>query len=306
MERLVAYFQEAKVCGQSRKLGIETETLFVDHQNQPISYLTSQNIMQYLRDILGWQATAQKNGVVVRLEKAGFAISYELGWNNFELTTPASDSIKDVFRGHDQMLKELYQAGEVYAAQPLAGSTQGSWDHHFSDTLIIPDQRDKIWLKLDGKALFGLGHIAAVHFNLDLRSIAEGMVWIEKLNRFFVAVGWPPPDNLSVWQKYIKESLVGYDEKRYGPAPDDFGEYCHILSSFAVVIEREGGDLHIANPPMPFSAAKNPDIDLFLRSVWWYPRLRMRNRNLVLEIRDVPRGIEPQESFGLIREVLEF
>ena len=306
MERLLAYFQGAKVCGQNRKLGIETETLFVDVRYQPISYLISQGMMQHLRDVLDWQVAAQKNGVIVRLEKAGFAISYELGWNNFELTTPAYDLAEDVFREHDQMLKELYQAGEDYAAQPLAESAQGSWDHHFSDTLMIPDQRDKIWLKLDGEALFGLGHIAAVHFNLDLKSIPEGMAWIRKLNHFFVEAGWPPPYNLLVWRKYIQESLVGYDEKRYGPAPDDFGEYCHTLSSFAVVMERQGKDLHIANPPLPFYRRQNPDIDLFLRSVWWYPRLRVRNGNLVLEIRDVPRGIEPRESFRMIREVLAF
>lgn len=306
MERLAAYFQGAKVCGRDRKLGIETETLFVDAQYQPISYLISQGMMQYLRDILGWHMAAQKNGVIVRLEKTGFAISYELGWNNFELTTPAYDLAEDVFREHDQMLKELYWAGERYAAQPLVGSAQGSWDHHFSDTLMIPDQRDKIWLKLDGEALFGLGHIAAVHFNLDLKSISEGMAWIRKLNYFFVEVGWPPLHNLSVWQKYIKESLASYNEHRYGPAPDDFEEYCHILSSFAVVMERQGGDLQIANPPLPFCRRQNPDIDLFLRSVWWYPRLRVRSGNLVLEIRDVPRGIEPKESFRLIREILAF
>ena len=77
--------------------------------------------------------------------------------------------------------------------------------------MIIPDKRDRVWLDLDGPALFYLGHIAAIHINIDLVSIEEGEKWINKLNLFYEEAKWPAKENLLFWKKYIDESRVGYD-----------------------------------------------------------------------------------------------
>ncbi len=62
--------------------------------------------------------------------------------------------------------------------------------------------------------------------------------------------------------------------------------------------------LNIANPAMSFAKTKDVDIDLFLRSVWWWFRLRVRGENLVLEIRDVPRSLGVEASFWIIQKIL--
>jgi hypothetical protein len=298
MKRLQAYFEKATTCGSERKFGIEVETLFVNDQNRPISYQVSQDMMRFLIDFFGWQVTNLKNDVILRLEKDGYAIAYELGWNNFELTTPAY-CLENDFSEYERMMKELYWAGEYHKTKPFVGSDYGCWDNFLSNTVVIAEERDKIWLKLDGEALFGLGHIACVHFNFDLQSISEGMGWIQRLNASFLELGWPV-------QNYIRNSLVGYEETRYGPPPDNFLEYCCSLAFHKVVMDTTRGELRIVDRPGPFKNHPNPDIDLFLRSVWWYPRLRVRGGRLVLEVRDIPRAISVKQSFLMLRGVLNF
>jgi len=198
-------------------------------------------------------------------------------------------------------LGEISRAGE----QCGAVLTDLSWDGSSSNTLIMPDKRDEIWLELDGQALYGLGHIASIHFNIDLVSVEEGMRFISRLMPLFEKQGWPPQSNSGVWNGYLRESRAKYQEGRYGPPPTDFCKYCSRLASYAVVMNSINGRLEIAKPRLPFANCSNPNIDMFLRSVWWWMRLRVRGGKLVLEIRDVPRTIPTKESFDMIRNCLD-
>lgn len=328
MERLEKYFKDAETCeSETRTVGTETESLFVNElSNRPISLKTSQKIMENLVTEFGYKIKEEKNNLITRVEdREGFTVFYELGWNNFELTTPPANvkNSSDLFLDHDKRVDELSFAGKLAKAKML----NGSWDNSLSNTLIIPDKRDEVWLKLDGPALYGLGHIASIHLNISLTSINEGMEWLRKIKYELYATGsrllqpnnifsneplnpdiarnakeeyastWPPKENYSVWQKYINESFANYENGRYGPPPDNFQDYCKKLSEYKVVMNRINGELNIFTPAMSFAETKNADIDLFLRSVWWWSRLRVRGENLVLEIRDIPRALGPQKAF---------
>ncbi|MFA7310211.1 MAG: hypothetical protein WC050_04895, partial [Candidatus Paceibacterota bacterium] len=140
------------------------------------------------------------------------------------------------------------------------------------------------WLALDGKkALVPLARISAVQFTVDV-TLDDAM---PKLNRLLAEcdrfLSDYPQD--AVWREYIRSSSAGYRSDRYG-GPREFtslGHYCDELARHAAV---RGTSL------VPFSEAaieSNAEITLFIRSVWWYFRLRRYGYNLCIEVRPLPR-----------------
>ena len=304
MNRIEGYFQKAEVSegGTKRMVGVETETLLIDKSTlQPISMEISQMIMRDLTLFGGWKVHEEKDGKIVCVERESSLIFYELGWNNFELVSPAYQIDNSNFMSeHENHLAQLGFTAQKFDAI----ATEKSWDKSLGNTLMLPDKRDKVWIDLDGEALFGLGHIASIHFSVDLTSIEEGESWIAKINELFAKNSWPPKENFTIWQDYIKNSLARYEYGRYGHAPKDFSEYCKKMSEYKVVMNTNGsGPYRIANP-VPFYSTSDVDINLFVRSVWWWTRYRVRGNKLVLEIRDIPRTLGPKTSWELIRDVI--
>lgn len=304
MERLAEYFNKAKTCVDfSRKIGLEVETLFIDGASQePITLEVSQGMMFYLIENLEWKLQQSKNGKAVCLEKDGYWLTYDLGWNNFELITPPTkiDSGGGFPSGYYDVEQNLEDAARKFNAEACLNG----WDGCRSNTLIMPDKRDEIWLELDGPALFSLGHIAAIHVNIDLCSMAEGESFIKKLLSAFQAKDWPYHRNRRIWQYYIDNSLADYEADRYGPPPCNFTKYCEELAAKKVVMNSINGDLRIAKPASPFGGCPEVDIDMFLRSVWWWYRLRVRSGRLVLEIRDLPRSAGAEKCLKFVIDTL--
>ena len=291
MQRLKKYFCTAEITPkEQRTLGLEIETLFTS-DNQPISLETSQAIMSELIKNFSWDKKAETNNIITNVEKGGFNIIYELGWNSFELISPPFllSELGKLIAKYKQRLQELYSCARAYGAEPIFQPSDG----FHNNTLIIPDKRDEIWLELDGPVLKELGHIASVHYNLSLESIEEGMKLIKKINNLYKILDIPPLSVRLAWQKYIKESRAGYEKNRYAPPPETFNAYCQNLSELKVVMNRSGGKL-LRIKPTPFYQLNKVDIELFLRSVWWWTRLRKRNKKLVLEIRGFPRVTDKQ------------
>jgi len=302
MERLRAHFENA-VCSypSQRQIGLEIETLIIDSESKPIDPLTSQNLMRRLANQYGWQIMEIKNGQIVKLQKHGFRLIYELGWSNFELISPAFGLDQDFLRKTRFILNMISQAAQDLKARAL----EKSWDRFRSNTLMMPDRRDEIWLALDGPALFGLGHIASIQFNIDLASIDEAMDWIKKLTGLYERKNWPFVHNFQIWRDYIANSTAKYEKSRYALPPKTFEQYLKQLSELKVVMHQHNGTMQIAADPQPFSASPQVNIELFLRSVWWYFRLRVRNRKLVLEIRDIPRWLGIEKSWQIIKQTLD-
>jgi len=91
----------------------------------------------------------------------GDTISYELGRHNLEVAVvPTVGGSALIGRAHG-VLQELYQAARGFAARPLFEPTLSGSE----DLLAIPDERDAIFVQLDGReALNLLARTACVQF----------------------------------------------------------------------------------------------------------------------------------------------
>jgi hypothetical protein len=245
-----------------------------------------------------WQIKTMKGGCIAELAKREsdahsleWLLCYDLGWNLFELITPTdrvgNRTLFDETCFHLQ--NELYTAAKEENAEPVIGCA----DESDENTLMLPDDRDQVWLELDGPALQHIGHIASVHYNIDLVNVAEGMAWMERLNSIYRASGWPPTQVRSRWSKYLNGSQARYESTRYGPPPTRFDDYLELLCAHKVVMQRisDDGSLTMVPAPQPLAVGRPEGFEeeMFLRSVWWWSRLRVRGRQLVLEIRGTPR-----------------
>ncbi|MFC1787886.1 hypothetical protein ACFLZY_01560 [Patescibacteria group bacterium] len=310
MKRLFDFFHNAKGCHPNkRRVGLEIETLFIDKNGLPISFPLSQAIFVSLAKTGDWKIAKEKNGVITHLVNPGsdFELFYELGWNNFELTTPTW-LIEEIAWGEILAnLDQLYSTAETLGAYPVFSFTDDCLLH---DTLALPDKRDHIWAELDGRqALRVLGHIATVHFNLDLVSLDQGMDYIRQINGYYSRAKSDPTSHQhdEIWMSYIRNSKAQYETDRYGFAPDYSSyHYFRRLSELKVVMTCQNNKLKLCRLARPFSQTEAVNLDLFLRSVWWHSRLRVRGGTLVLELRNNLRGADEmiEEEWTKIKQIL--
>lgn len=191
-----------------------------------------------------------------------------------------------------KVLEQVYAVAANYQLHPYF-FPQLAIGQQEESLLVIPDERDVIWLKLDGRASLGLlARCSAVQFTIDIwpeevigviNNLARQLpLWLESY----------PQDK--AWKEYIKSSLAGYEIDRYG-GPLYFSsleDYCEKLSRYKVV-----------TPNGLVDPGQVPDINLglYIRSIWWYFRLRRYDRKLCLEIRPLPRLSDSELSRQLSR-----
>ncbi len=259
-------------------VGSEIETFFVDNEGNAITIGQSQNILHCLTSA-GWTVAARKGDMVTEVRKGTSKVLYELGYPNIELAVCPQEPEKLI--GHSRnLLGEIYRAAERNGAYPLFAPVFGDSGNY----LAIPDGRDATWLALDGKeALSPLARISAVQFTVDV-TLNDA---IRKLNRLGNNIGAfleKYPQN-KVWRHYVRTSPAGYRADRYGgPLEfDSLWHYCAALAEHAVVSGTVLAPFEKAN------LCSNDSISLFIRSVWWYFRLRRYGSNLCIEVRPLPR-----------------
>lgn len=279
VDQLMNYFGNTRAKpARDRWIGSEVETFFIADDGRAITIEQSQHILRHLAGN-GWVVEKKKADMLTEVSKGTSRILYELGYPNLELSVCPHERNRII--GHTKsLLDELYRAAEAHGAHPhFAPIFAGNGDY-----LAIPDERDAAWLTLDGrKALSPLARTSAVQFTLDVSPDDS----IEKLKKLLARrkdfLDAYPQD--AVWRRYIASSRACYLPDRYG-GPDDFAslaEYCEKLCGHDVV---RGTGL------VPFRDADlsgNEDISLFIRSIWWYFRLRKYGRNLCIEVRPIPR-----------------
>lgn len=258
-------------------VGTEVETFFVCDGGSAISLEQSQGIMRSLLT-KGWELSAQKGDMLTELKKGSSKVLYELGYPNIELAVAPYEPDRLIERTRD-LLDDIYRSAETVGAHPMFAPMFGGGDY-----LAVPDERDATWLQLDGKqALSPLAKISAVQFtlNVTLERAIETLNRLLRCRNDFLAAY--PQD--AVWREYIRASKAGYLPDRYG-GPDTFEsieDYCSELARHDVVV---------GNALVPFAKAElagNDSISLFIRSVWWYFRLRRYAHNLCIEVRPLPR-----------------
>ncbi len=275
-------------------VGVEVETQFVYEDGRPISVETSQAILRDLlysnSDPTPWKIETSKNSLVTEIKDSenGTRILYELGRHNIEISfSPFSAYFLNNTENGRLMnpvrfqLNYLYASAAKFGAHPLKQPILETEE----DLLVMPDERDATWLKLDGRGPLNLlARTSSVQFTID---VTPGDSW--KLINFLTRemplfLSDYPQDAL--WKRYIKESPAGYEENRYGNSGVTFeslAHYSEVLSGFKVV----SGTRLVAG-----SEARDFNIPLFIRSVWWHFRLKRYGRKLCLEIRPFARRLD--------------
>jgi len=277
MRRLKEYFTEGIVSETLQTIGAEIETQFVDLDNNPISTQMSQQMLMLLVERGEWRADSQKGGLITSLvDSRGNKIFYELGRHNIEVATAVStpDQVLSVTQG---CLDQVYEAAQEVGAKPyFAPILPGE-----EDLLVIPDERDATWLELDGRdALAPLARASAVQFTISVAS-EEAIEILNALGRRIDLFLSDYPQD-AIWRRYIAESFAGYIFDRYGGplAFESLDDYCQSIIRHDVV---EGSSL------VPFASMEEVDIPLYLRSVWWYFRLKRYGDALCVEVRPIAR-----------------
>ncbi len=286
MQRLVNYFTSSIVSKTLQTIGMEIETQFVDRQGRAIQTETSQQMLGFLTKV-GWRVENRKGGLITTLaDEDGNKIFYELGRHNMEVSTVASTSNLVLTTGQ-KCLNQLYCTARVFGAEPYFEPILRSKE----DLLVVPDERDAVWIQLDGRsALAPLACTSSVQFTISVDP-KDAITILNKLGESLGTFMMDYPQEV-VWKKYVKESSAGYRSDRYG-GPVFFESlqcYCSALAQHDVV---QGARL------VPFSEVSNLDIPLFLRSVWWYFRLKRYGNALCIEVRPMARRGDEQFQLQL-------
>lgn len=279
---LVAYFTEGLddyPFGQT--VGSEIETQFVyDCNSRPINLDTSQAVLRQLAEH-GWQVTGTRGDSVTEVSQGGNRILYELGSSNLELVGAAVPP-RELISRLKGSLAQLYLAAQVVGCRPLFEPIVEV--ARPEDLLVIPDERDAAFGELDGRSSLALlTQCSAVQFVVDVPPAQA----IEMLNRLGARLdkflAFYPQDSL--WRRYIQESRAGYGTSRYGGPVifRDLDDYCQQLLVHQPILNGRMASFD------DVAELTFDQITLFLRSIWWYFRLRRYGRKLCIEVRPLAR-----------------
>ena len=281
MQKLISYFTDGITSQTLQTVGAEIETQFVDKDGKAVQTQTSQQMLNYLAEN-GWTVDCRKGNLITTLvDRDGNKIFYELGRHNMEVSTVASTPacVLDIAQ---KCLTQLYESARKVGSQPFFAPILFGDE----DLLVIPDERDAIWLELDGRdALAPLARTSSVQFTISV-SPQEAMGVLNKFgNRIDSFLLDFPQD--AVWKRYIVDSSAKYLSDRYGGPLvfESLENYCQALVRHDVV---QGARL------VPFRDVSNLEVPLYLRSIWWHFRLKRYGNALCIEVRPMARRADEQ------------
>ena len=164
MKKLIRYFTEGITSQTLHTIGAEIETQFVDKDGKPVETKVSQHMLRFLAE-KQWKVEGLKGDLITTLvDKDGNRIFYELGRHNMEVSTKVSTQtgVIDIAK---KCLDQLYKAASVFGAEPYFAPILSGEE----DLLVIPDERDAVWLDLDGRdALAPLARTSSVQFTVSV------------------------------------------------------------------------------------------------------------------------------------------
>jgi hypothetical protein len=261
MKRLIEYFStgtEKTRFGSS--FGAEIETHILTADDHPISREVSDAI-RLDPQLIRWTP------------------KLELGRQLVELCVGPHPTLELLVEETSEALAALSEVSERFEAKM---SDQATLDHDEA-LLYSAEWRDDLWTTIDGKeALEHLCRIASAQITIAV-SPHDAIEWTNLLLRQFDREPYRANDN--AWRAYIEGSRYPYCNDRYG-GPEGFssiGEYCRELAKHRVLMHRG------AICDLPLQQVADPDISLFVRSVWWHYRLKRYGNTLALEVRPIPR-----------------
>lgn len=280
MNRLLAHFTNTKPTTSGEWIGLEIETILTMASGEPISQGVSRAIRTYTMG-----------------RPAGCVHSIDLSRATFELAVGPCQTWGELLELAHKSLHWLYAVAARFGAVPFFGP-ELDWSRPLVD--VTSDPRDQVWVQLDGQAALEHLTCASVQFNVDVSQAGAVPIINELWARRIHEVDFGSNDVR--WRRYIAESRAAYHPIRYaGPSWfADLADYARQLSGLPVVMHQ--GNIARLDPLGPESI----DIELFLRSVWWHYRLRVRRGKLVLEIRPFARRSDEclEKYWGLVASVI--
>ncbi len=284
VKKLEEYFLSTRnTVGITDSIGAEVETQFISSNGLPASLEQTQKLFSIFVDSSGWKVDTFRGQLITGVVSShGTKIFYELGRHNLEVATIPYDNKENLILSLNGVLEQLYSRAYKCGIYPYFGPIlQGN-----EDALVVPDERDKTWVKLDGrKVLNTLAYISSVQFTFSV-SADKSIGILNKLNahRDIFLEEFPQDE---IWKEYIIDSSAGYEESRYGGPVffEDMADYCRTLDEYKIV----SGESLIQSKQMD-----NADISLFLRSIWWYFRLKRYGDTLCIEVRIFARKSDGQ------------
>lgn len=263
-------------------VGIEVETDFVDREGFPISTEVTKKLLECSKD-----------------KPEGTSLKLELGRQKIEASIAPQPTATLTIASMQKSLEWLYQQAEQLGAYPSFAPEM----QYQGSLLWVQEERDEIWVNLDGKeALEELCRCSSVQFTVDVHPSDA----INVVNRLHAAKlherDYAP--NHQRWLNYISKSAAAYLPDRYG-GPSRFTD----LEDYAAQLAKHDVVMHQGLPTKAsLHNLENPDIDLFLRSIWWHYRLRRYGNTLAVEMRPFARRGDGDllELWKLIAEAAGF
>ena len=276
-EELLAYFTSGLRTRAGHTVGVEVETSFLERESMlPISLAQSQEIFSGLAR-KNWSIENTRGELITTLKsERGDMLTYELGRQNLEISATSGIDGTTGLSNALCALEELYESARFVGALPTFSPMLNTDE----DLLVIPDERDAVWVALDGReALKPLATISSVQFTVEVSRENA----IPALNRLSDALPQfletYPQD--SVWQDYIANSKAGYERSRYGGP--------HYFNSLEDYVQKLGSYTVVSGTRLIHQTLVE-NVPLFIRSVWWYFRLRRYGDRLCIEVRPIARS----------------
>lgn len=276
------YFRGGGLGACSNTMGVEVETIFTttNKRTNLLSFRQSQQMFEGMCK-RGWVPQRTDCGKIMELtDSMGNSVKYDAGHANLEIASAPRPTPSAVFELVRRPLGELYLEAKCVGADALRGPIVKSR----ADTLIDFTERDRSWIALDGRNVFAqIARIASFQMTIAVpleRAIDTVNLLHEKIDIFRKRF---PQDR--VWRTYVERSAAGYLPNRFGGPTrfESLRHYCEELAKHQVI------DISTQRL-VPFSEVnkRSLDVNMFLRSVWWYFRLRRYGNQLCIEIR--PNG----------------
>lgn len=283
MRKLVDYFSSGITSRTLRTTGMEIETQFVDEGGRAIQPQITQNMLDFLiRN--GWDVCGRRNGLVtIVTDKRGNKIfwEFEMGRHHLEIATAVSTPTR-VLELAGECLTRLYDAANEFGAIPhFAPILDGA-----EDLLITSDGQDNAWIGLDGRGVLApLARTSSVHFTISVAA-QEAVAILNRFGEHTSSFLSDYPQD-AMWRRYIADSSAKYRPDRYGGPLlfESLNDYCQKLVRHDVV---QGTRL------VPYADVNGLDIPSYVRSIWWYFRLRRYGNDLCVEVRPVARRADEQ------------
>ena len=289
------YFTDGVIQRPDRTWGVEIETFIMKRSGVPADADDCQAVFKQL-ERLGWTLRYEDGWIHSAQFDDGSVFLLEQGYHCIELASSVTnaDSLIWSTKMHLGYLYQALEACELMAMQQPVIEWEGN--------LLAPeDTRSAMWLELDGVESGNIPpRTASVQFTFAVRPELS----IVRLNQLNARRGDFLRDYLqdALWHEHMATSHAGYRHDRYG-GPGYFCDLEHYIQSLA---DHDAIDCNALIPYAEADLSTNEQAHYFIKSIWWYFRLKRYGDVLCIEVRPLPRRSDDclDDQLALVQKIV--